>query len=91
MILGVELQNVQYGLWVLSIVFLGDGAGSEKPGPLLRKAGKVPRDGIETDVDLMNKVGRSRCTEGRVVVDVVDPAIELFIVLQGLQRSYCES
>ena len=54
---------------------------------MLRKAGKVPRDGIETDVDLMNKVGRSRCTEGRVVVDVVDPAIELFIVLQGLQRS----
>jgi hypothetical protein len=38
---------------------------------LLRKAGKGTRDGVKSNMHLVDKVGGTRLPQGRVVVDVV--------------------
>jgi hypothetical protein len=55
---GVELEHVEDGLRVFSIVLLGDSAAGEEAGPLLGEPREGAGDGIEADMHLVHKVGR---------------------------------
>ena len=77
---GVDLKDVKDGLGLLGAVLLGDRAAGQEAGPLLGQAGEC----AQADVDLVDEVGGvGDAHEGRARVDVVHPAVELLIVLEG--------
>lgn len=84
LILGVELEDVEDSLRVPCVVLLRDGRRGEKASPLFGQSGEGPRNWIEADVNLVDEVRRSARTQGRVVVDVVHPSVQLFVVLERL-------
>lgn len=53
----VEFEDVEDGLGILGVVFLGDGRRRQEASPLLGQTSEGARDGVEADVDLVDKVG----------------------------------
>ena len=52
---------------------------------MLRQAGESARDGIEANMNLVDKVARTRdAGQRRAGVHIVEPAVELFVAFQGL-------
>lgn len=78
--IGVEFEDVEYGLRVFHVVFFRDGAACQETSPLFWQPCESAADGVESDVDLVYKVCRARhAHEGRPVVDVVHPFVEFFV------------
>jgi hypothetical protein len=54
---GIEFEDIEDGLRILGIVFLCDGGRRQEASPLLRETRECTRDGVESDMHLVYKVG----------------------------------
>jgi hypothetical protein len=76
----VELEDVEDGLWVTSSFLLCDGRRGEQLGPLWRKSSEASRHWVKPDVHLVNKVGGlADAHEWGARVDVFHPAVDLLV------------